>query len=492
MESESPSTRFLVGGALYSPDRPDKIETSDPARGDQLAAVPVATRADVDEAVAAARAAFEEGWGTTDPAERAGVLRAIADCYREHAEALTEIEVANNGSTRALLRGDIDLAADWLEYYAGLTRELTGETMETPGHTLNFTRREPRGVVAGIVPFNHPLLFFAGRVAGALAAGNTLVLKPSEQTPLSTLAVAELLAEDDRVPDGVVNVIAGGAATGEALTGHPDVDMVTFTGSVGVGKAVMGNAAANVVPVMLELGGKNPIVVFPDVGIDRAVEGTVKAMAFSWQGQSCGSGSRAFVHESLVDEFVERTAAAFDVVTVGDPMDPTSDMGAMVSEAHYDRVLGRIVDGRESGARLVTGGEPATVEGLDGYFVRPTLFADVPEDSTLATEEIFGPVLSVFAWADYDDLVERVNGVEYGLTASIWTDSLRDAMETAERVDAGYVWINDHGPHYLGTPFGGVKRSGIGKKHCMEELEAHTRVKNVNVNLANTEWGWSE
>jgi betaine-aldehyde dehydrogenase len=492
MEIESPSTRFLVGGALHTASGTDTIETSDPASGRTLAAVPVATQADVDDAVAAARDAFEGGWRTTDPADRAAVLRAIADCFRGHAEALTDLEVANNGSTRSLLRGDIDLAADWLEYYAGLTRELTGDTMDTPGHTLNFTRREPRGVVAGIVPFNHPLLFFAGRVAAALAAGNTLVLKPSEQTPLSTLAFAELLAEDNRVPDGVVNVIAGGAATGEALTGHAGVDMVTFTGSVGVGKAVMENAAANVVPVMLELGGKNPIVVFPDVGVDRAVEGAVKAMAFSWQGQSCGSGSRAFVHESLVDEFIERTAAAFDDVTVGDPMDPTSDMGAMVSQAHAERVLGRIADGRERGARLVTGGEPATVEGLDGSFVRPTLFADVPEESALATEEIFGPVLSVFAWDDYDDLIERVNSVEYGLTASIWTDSLRDAMETAERVDAGYVWVNDHGPHYLGTPFGGVKRSGIGKKHCMEELEAHTRVKNVNVNLGNTRWGWSE
>lgn len=492
MDTENVSTRFLVGGRLVSASGTDTIPTRDPARDRRLAEVPVATEDDVDDAITAARAAFEAGWRDSDPSDRAAVLRAVADCFRDHAEELTDVEVANNGSTRSLLRDDVDLAIDWLDYYAGLTRELTGKTMDTPGNTLNLTRREPRGVVVGVVPFNHPLLFLAGRIAAALAAGNTLVVKPSEKTPLSALQFATYLADDDRIPDGVVNVIAGGAATGEALTSHGDVDMVTFTGSVPVGRAVMQNAAAQVTPVMLELGGKNPIVVFPDVGVDRAVEGAVQAMAFSWQGQSCGSGSRAFVHASMVEEFVEETAAAFEEVTVGDPQDPDSDMGAMVSEDHYERVRSRIEDGRESGARLVTGGEPADVEGLDGFFVRPTLFADVPEDATLATEEIFGPVLSVFAWEDYEDLVERVNDVDYGLTASVWTDSLRDAMETAERIEAGYVWVNDHGPHYLGTPFGGVKQSGIGKKHCMEELEAHTQVKNVNVNLGNTDWGWSE
>jgi betaine-aldehyde dehydrogenase len=492
MDREDVNTKILVGGELVTASGATTIPTRDPARDKHLADVPTATDRDVDDAIRAARTAFESGWRSSDPAERAAALRAIADCFRDHAEKLTDLEVANNGSTRDLLRDDIDLAVEWLEYYAGLTRELTGETMDTPGNTINFTRREPRGVVVGIVPFNHPLLFFAGRIAAALATGNTIVIKPSEKTPLSTLAFAEYLALEDRVPDGVVNVIAGGAETGEALTGHGDVDMVTFTGSVPVGREVMKNAAAHVSPVMLELGGKNPIVVFPDVDVDRAVEGAVQAMAFSWQGQSCGSGSRAFVHASMVEEFVERTAAAFEEVTVGDPNDPDSDMGAMVSEDHYERVLSRIENGRESGARLVTGGEAADVVGLDGYFIRPTLFTDVPEESTLATEEIFGPVLSVFVWDDYEDLIERVNDVDYGLTASIWTDSLRDAMETADRVEAGYVWVNDHGPHYLGTPFGGVKQSGIGKKHCMEELQAHTQVKNVNVNLGNTDWGWTE
>lgn len=492
MATEIVSTQFLVGGKLVAATGTASIPTYDPAHDDHLADVPVATESDVDDAVAAARTAFDGGWRDSDPSERAAALRAVADCFRDHAEDLTDLELANNGSTRELLRYDIDLAVEWLEYYAGLTREITGETMNTPGNTINFTRREPRGVVAGVIPFNHPLLFFAGRVAAALATGNTIIVKPSEKTPLSTLSLAAILAKEDRIPDGVVNVIAGGAETGEALTGHADVDMVTFTGSVPVGREVMKNAAAHVSPVMLELGGKNPIVVFPDVGIGRAVKGAVQAMAFSWQGQSCGSGSRAFVHASMVDEFVVKTAAAFEAVTVGDPTDPDNDMGAMVSADHYERVLSRIEDGRESGARLVTGGEPADVADLDGHFVRPTLFADVPEDSTLATEEIFGPVLSVFAWEEYDDLIAQVNAVDYGLTASIWTDSLRDAMETADRVEAGYVWINDHGPHYLGTPFGGVKQSGIGKKHCMEELEAHTQVKNVNINLGNTEWGWSE
>lgn len=491
MDDSDFSTRFLVGGELRVPAGAETIATRDPARDRHLAEVPVADADDVDDAVAAARDAFEGGWREADPEDRAAVLRAVADRLRSNAEELTDLEVANNGSTRGLLRDDVDLAVEWLEYYAGLTRDLTGETMDTPGNTLNFTRRQPRGVVAAVVPFNHPLLFLAGRIAAALAAGNALVVKPSEKTPLSALAVGRLLAEDDRVPDGVINVVAGGAATGEALTGHPDVDMVTFTGSVPVGRAVMENAAQHVSPVVLELGGKNPVIVFPDIPVERAVEGAVQAMAFSWQGQSCGSGSRAFVHASLVEEFTERVAAAFEDVRVGDPTDPDSEMGAMVSRDHYERVLGRIEDGRESSARLVTGGGPADVD-LDGYFVEPTLFADVPEGSALATEEIFGPVLSVFAWEEYDAMIERVNDVEYGLTASVWTDSLREGLETAERVEAGYVWVNDHGPHYLGTPFGGVKNSGFGKKHCMAELEAHTQVTNVNVNLDNTGWEWSE
>lgn len=492
MAKEKVNTQFLIGGELTSANGTAKISTRDPARDEHLADVPVANDLDIDHAVQAARSAFELGWRNSDPSERVAALRTVADCFRNHAEELIDLEVANNGSTRELLRADVDLAVEWLEYYAGLTREITGETMDTPGNTINFTRREPRGVVVGIVPFNHPLLFLAGRIAAALATGNTIVIKPSEKTPLSTLAFAEYLATEDCVPDGILNVIAGGAETGEALVGHDGVDMVTFTGSVPVGREVLKNAAAHVSPVMLELGGKNPIVVFPDIDIDRAVGGAVQAMAFSWQGQSCGSGSRAFVHTSMVDEFVKRTAAAFEEITVGNPNNPNNDMGAMVSEDHFQRVLTQIEEGRKSGARLVAGGVPADVTDLNGHFVRPTLFADVPEDSSLAKKEIFGPVLSVFVWEEYENLIDRVNNVEYGLTASIWTDSLRDAMETANRIEAGYVWVNDHGPHYLGTPFGGVKQSGIGKKHCMEELKSHSQIKNVNVNLGNTDWGWTE
>ena len=488
-DSSEYNVRYLIDGELVDSESSRQIETEDPARAETLASVPAANEADVDRAVGAATDAFESGWRETDPGERAEVLRTVAGVFREHAEELTDIEVRNNGSSRSKMGDDVRKAADRIEYYAGLVREIRGDSMDTEGNTVNYTRREPIGVVAAVVPFNHPLSFVGSKIGPALAAGNSIVIKPSEYTPLSALALAEHLADAD-IPDGLINIIAGDGESGAALVSHDGVGMVSFIGSAAAGKEVMRGAAANVAPVLLELGGKNPNIVFPDADLDRAVPGCVSGMSLTWQGQSCGSGSRLLVHEDVHDEFVDDVVERFEETTPGLPDDDDADTGAVVSHSQYQKVLDYIELGKESGAELRCGGRPAEVPEADGYFIEPTVFDRVDPDSPIATEEIFGPVLSVIEWSDYDEMLEIANGVDYGLTASVWTENLRTGLETANRVDAGYVWVNDHGPHYLGTPFGGVKESGIGRTNCIEELFEHTRTKNVNVNLDQSSWEW--
>ena len=486
------NTDFLIGGEPVESSSDRAIETFDPARGEHLATVPAATEEEVDLAVDAAKTQFQEEWRDTEPDRRAEVIRRIAAVFREHRSELTDIEVRNNGSTRNSMGDDVIKAAERLEYFAGLVHEINGETLETPGNTVNFTLREPIGVVATIIPFNHPLSFLGSRIGPALAAGNTIVIKPSEQTPLSALAVAELLADDDAIPDGVVNIVAGDAETGEQLTTHEDVGMVSFVGSDAAGEAVMKSAAENISPVLLELGGKNPSIVFPDADLDDAITGCASGMNLSWQGQSCGSGSRVLVHEDIHDEVVEGLVEQFESVTVGMPNDENADMGALVSRRHYEDVLEYIEIGKQSDAELVTGGEPANIGDGDGYFIKPTIFDEVDPDSRIAQEEIFGPVLSIITWSDYEEMIEIANGVDYGLTASVWTNNLRTGLETVKRIDAGYVWINQHGPHFRGTPYGGVKRSGIGRTDCLQEALDHTRQKNVNVQLDRSQWDWNK
>jgi betaine-aldehyde dehydrogenase len=482
--------RFLIDGELTAPHSTETFVTENPATGEALADVPAADERDVNEAVGAARDAFEDGWRWSSPEERTAVLRRIADLIHDNSEELIDLDVRNNGSARKTFEMDVDLATGWLEYYAGLTREIKGETMDTPGNTLNFTLREPHGVVAGIIPFNHPFMFAASKIAAALATGNSLVLKPSEYTPLSALKLGEYIAAADDIPDGVVNVVTGEGATGAMITEHDDVDMIDFQGSAPTGKKVMKTAAESVSPVTLELGGKNPSIVFPDVGLDRAIAGCVEGMSLPWQGQSCGSGSRILVHEDIHDEVASGVAARFEALRVGNPMHEGTEMGAMVSKAHYDRVLGYIEEGKAEDCDLLTGGGPAEIEGSDGYYIQPTVFDNVPPEATIAQEEIFGPVVSIIPWSDYDEMIAVANGTDYGLAASIWTDNLRTAHETSRRLDAGYVWVNQHGPHYMGTPFGGFKESGIGRLHCLEELYEHTQAKNVNVHLGNSTWNW--
>jgi acyl-CoA reductase-like NAD-dependent aldehyde dehydrogenase len=380
------------------------------------------------------------------------------------------------------MRNDSRIAAGLLRYFAGLALQVRGETIPGDNERLNYTLRQPYGVVGRIIPFNHPLMFAASRLAAPMIAGNTVVMKPSEHTSLSALRLAELIA--DLVPAGVVNMISGfGGEAGDALVTHPAVRRLAFIGSAEVGRMIQQRAATEVVKtVTLELGGKNPIVVFADADLDAAVDGALRGMNFTWQGQSCGSTSRLLVDDSLHDELVERLATRIEALRSGPPTEEETETGAIVNRVQYDKVLAYLQIGREEGSRVVAGGGPVEIEGRPGgLFLRPTLFDGVEPDSRLANEEIFGPVLAAMPFSGYERAVEIANRVSYGLTASVFTGDLGIAHRFARDVEAGYVWVNDASRHFPGTPYGGYKDSGIGREESLEELLSYTQVKNVNV-----------
>jgi acyl-CoA reductase-like NAD-dependent aldehyde dehydrogenase len=475
---------ILVGGELRAARSGATLDSLNPATGELIARVPRCDARDVADAVAAARSAFVP-WRATPAAERAELVLALARYVVDHGERLARLDVIDNGSPIREMRKDVDLAVSWMRHFAGLALHLRGETIPTGHDRVNYTLRDPFGVVGRIIPFNHPLAFAASKIAAPLIAGNTVVLKPSEHTSLSALSLAEAMR--DIFPAGVVNVVTGtGAEAGDALVAHPDVRRLAFIGHPDTGRAIQARAAAVCVKtVTLELGGKNPLVVFPDADLDDAVEGALRGMNFTWQGQSCGSTSRLLLHEDIHDEVVERLAARMDELRSGDPLDEATDTGAIVNAAQHAKVTSAIALGRSEGARLVTGGGPPKGERFArGLFVRPTLFDGVRPDSGLAQEEIFGPVLAALRFSSYDEAVRIANGVRFGLTASVWTRDLRTAHAFARDVEAGYVWVNDASRHLLGAPFGGVKDSGVGREEDHEELASYTQVKNVNVRFA--------
>jgi acyl-CoA reductase-like NAD-dependent aldehyde dehydrogenase len=401
-----------------------------------------------------------------------------------HAEELAMLDVVDNGSPIREMRNDARAAAASLRYFAGLALQLRGETIPGDANRLDYTLMQPFGVVGRIVPFNHPLMFAAGKIAAPLVAGNTVVLKPSEHTSTSALRLAELISEI--FPAGVVNVVTGyGNEAGDALVTHPGVRRLAFIGSAEIGRSIQQRAATHVVKtVTLELGGKNPIVVLPDADLELAVDGALRGMAFTWQGQSCGSTSRLLVHESLREIFVESLAARMEALKSGPPQEESTDTGAIVHKRQYEKVLSYLDIGRGEGARVVVGGGAVEDPELaGGMFLRPTLFEDVRPDSRLAQEEIFGPVLAVLPVASYDEALAVANGVAFGLTASVFTRDLAMAHRFARDIEAGYVWVNDSSRHFPGCPYGGVKDSGVGREESLEELESYTQIKNVNVRL---------
>lgn len=476
--------RMLIGGELTGAIGGQLNNSIDPARETVLGHFPDGTAADVDRAVNAAKSASGE-WRRTPMGRRAEFVLEMAAAVDRHGEELAILDSLDNGSPIRVMRGDFKFASDHMRYFAGLALQLRGETIPTPRwRSLDFTLLDPFGVVGRIVPFNHPLMFAASKIAAPLIAGNTVVLKPSVETSLSALRMGELFA--DIVPPGVLNVVTGsGARVGEALVRHPEVRRLAFTGSAEVGLQILRSASDVCVKnVTLELGGKNPCIVFADTDHAAAIDGALRGMNFTWQGQSCGSTSRLYVHRSIFADFIEELGAAMDAMKVGDPMDEASDVGAIVSRRQYDKVCSYIQLGLSAkGARLVAGGAPR--KETPGLYIRPTLFAvETEEGSPLEREEIFGPVLVAVPFDTYDEVIARANSLPLGLTASVWTTDLSTAMNAASDLQTGYVWVNSTSVHVPGAPFGGQKDSGIGREESLEELYSFTQTKNVFVQFA--------
>ena len=470
-------TRQFVGGEWRIGSGPERVVTS-PFDGARLAVIADASEADLDEAVARAAEA-QRAWRAAGPMARGRALRVAAERLRQNAGELALIDALDCGNPLQGMTFDVTLGATLMEFFAGLTSEAKGETIPQVGGKTTFVTRQPLGVVARIVPFNHPLMFAAAKIAAPLAAGNAVILKPSEETPLSALRMADLIG--DLFPPGLLSVLTGDARLGAAICAHPGIAAVGLIGSVPTGRAVLKSGADSLKRTQLELGGKNALVICEDADIDLAIEGAVKGMNLGWTaGQSCGSTSRVLVHETHYDRVVEGIASAFDAIELGDPALPETEMGCLSTHAQYSRVTGFIARALAKGATVAAGGLPAGVPEA-GFFVRPTLITGVEPTDEIAREEIFGPVLTVLPWRDEDDMLDIVNGLGVGLTASIWTRGLDTAMRLSDRIEAGYVWINDASDHYLGAPFGGVKASGIGREECLAELLSYTEPKTVTV-----------
>lgn len=459
-----------------------RFDVFNPATEQKLTDVAEANSDDVNMAVFSARKAFEEGpWRRTYTARARGrILYRIARLLERDQEEFAQLESLNNGKPINETRNaDLPLSIDCFDYYAGLADKIQGETIPVSGEYLNYTLREPVGVVGQIIPWNFPLLMLAWKLGPALATGCTVVLKPAEQTPLTALRFAELLLEAG-VPPGVVNIVTGGPKTGEAIARHMDVDKVAFTGSTEVGRKVMKMAAeSNLKKVSLELGGKAPNIVFADADIDAAVRGAVSGIFFN-QGEVCCAGSRLYLEESIKDEFLSKLVIAAKRIIVGDPLNTKTQMGAQVSKEQYDKILNYIKIGKKEGGKVLTGG---TYAAPKGYFIHPTVFDCPTDECTIAREEIFGPVVAAFTFKDMDDLIKRANNTLYGLSAGIWTRDIGKAHRLAKELKAGTIWINCYNCFDAASPFGGFKQSGFGRELGIHALELYTQIKSVWVPL---------
>ncbi|HEI9727384.1 TPA: aldehyde dehydrogenase family protein [Serratia marcescens] len=475
------SRNLYYGGNWHAPVGGEVRAVNSPGTGTELCKVAEADERDVSSVIDAARNGFQL-WRQVKPLERAKTLRKMAAVIRSNLRELALLDAIDCGNPVQMLYGDVAAAAELLDFFAGLVTEMKGSSIPMGVGTVNFSTREPYGVVARIIPFNHPLLTCAGKIAAPLAAGNAVIIKPSEQSPLSALRLAELFHE--LLPPGVFNVVTGGKAVGAALSQHPGVSMITVVGSIPTGRAVMRAAAETIKPVLLELGGKNALIAFSDTHPDQVADAVIRGMNFEWCGQSCGSTSRAYIHSDIYEDVIEKVASRVTRFKPGIPSDPETTMGALISQAQLSRVESYVEQAKLAGARLIAGGSRPAHESLkNGCFFEATVFADVTMDMDIAREEIFGPVLSIIKWDNKKSLIQQVNQLDLGLTCSIWTDSLQDANQLAQDVEAGFVWINDVAKHFLGAPFGGVKQSGIGREECLGELLAFTREKNIHINF---------
>lgn len=476
--------RMLIGGQWVDAAGNERMQVVNPAEETVIGTIPSAHSSDVNQAVDYAKNALEQGaWGRMRPSARQNLLLKLADLIERDARIIAELEAIDNGKSAAIAQAvDIGLGLDFFRYMAGWATKIEGSTLDVSmpfappeADFFAYTRREPVGVVAAIIPWNFPFLMACWKLAPALAAGCTVVLKPAEQTSLSALYLGELIKEAN-FPDGVVNIITGeGQSTGSALIKHPDINKITFTGSTQVGQLIGRTAMDNMARVTLELGGKSPMIVLADCDPETAAQGAAAAIFFN-HGQTCSAGSRLYVHRSIFDTVVNRLAELAEAIPMGPGLDPAAQMGPLVSQVQLDRVCQYIETGRQEGARLVTGGDRADRKG---YYVEPTIFASEDDNLVIAREEIFGPVLVAIPFDDVDDVVQRANDSRYGLAASIWSNDLSQVQRIIPRLKAGTVWVNGHNMLDANVPFGGYKLSGVGRDMGKQSLDSYLETKSV-------------
>jgi len=459
------------------------IEVVNPATEEVIAEVASAERGDIDAAVAAARAALDGPWGKMSARERGRLVWNVGEKLLQKADEIARLETLHNGKPIFESRQiEVPAAAECFQYYAGWADKIHGETVPVKGNYLTYTLREPVGVVAAIVPWNFPLLLTAWKVAPALACGNTVIVKPASQTPLTALALAEIAAEVG-IPAGVINVITGpGSSVGQMIVEHPGIDKIAFTGDTSTGKGIMKGSADTLKRITLELGGKSPNIVFPDADLDAAIRGATTGI-FYGKGEVCAAGSRLLVDRSIRSEFIDKVAARAKKMAPGDPLDPKTRLGAISSKKQLENDLRYIEIAKREGAQLVAGGARADIGTGKGYFLQPTIFDGVTPEMTIAREEIFGPVLAAIEFADVDEAIARANDSNYGLAAAVWTKDIKKAHHVARRLQAGTVWINTYNVYDTAAPFGGYKQSGFGREMSMHALEHYTQVKSVWVDL---------
>jgi betaine-aldehyde dehydrogenase len=476
-----PEQRLFIHGRFEDATSGERFEDFNPATGERLCSVQVAGPADVERAVASAREGFK-AWSAMTGAQRGRILMNAVRLLRERNRELAELEVLDTGkpiSEASVV--DVLSGADALEYFAGVAASIQGHHIDLGG-SFAYTRREPLGVCAGIGAWNYPLQIACWKSAPALACGNAMVFKPSELTPLTALKLAEIYAEAG-VPAGVFNVVQGPASTGQALVRHKGVAKVSLTGEVGTGKRVMADAAGTLKHITLELGGKSPLLIFADAHLDNAVAAAMMANFYT-QGEICSNGTRVFVEESLAEAFLERLVARTRRLRVGDPMNPATHVGALISREHQEKVLSYIELGRQEGARLLCGGgRPQDPSLARGFFVEPTIFAGCRDDMRVVREEIFGPVMSVLTFRTEEEAVARANDTEFGLAAGVFTRDLQRAHRVVARLQAGTCWINNYNVTPVEVPFGGYKQSGVGRENHLAAIEHYTQLKSVYVEL---------
>jgi aldehyde dehydrogenase (NAD+) len=459
------------------------IEVVNPATEEVIAEVASAEQSDVDAAVAAARAAFDGSWSKLSARERGRLVWKIGEKLMERADEIARLETIHNGKPIFESRHiEVPAAAECFQYFAGWADKIHGETIPVKGNFLTYTLREPVGVVAAIVPWNFPLLLTAWKVAPALACGNTVIIKPASQTPLTALALAEI-AQEVGLPPGVLNVVTGpGSKVGQMLVDHPGIDKIAFTGDTSTGKQIMRGSAETLKRITLELGGKSPNIVFPDADLDAAIRGATTGI-FYGKGEVCAAGSRLLVDKSIKSEFIDKVAARARKMAPGDPMDPKTRLGAISSKKQLENDLRYIELAKKEGAQLVAGGGRADIGTGKGYFLQPTVFDGVTPEMTIAREEIFGPVLATIEFGDVDEAIARANDSHYGLAAAVWTKDIKKAHYVARKLQAGTVWINTYNIYDTAAPFGGYKQSGFGREMSVHALEHYTQVKSVWVDL---------